>query len=171
MIKNGLPVIKWHEIVEDDEEKDSLKVGIFGDIRFCFSCSYYIILFQSFLFLFSDLTTFFFFLKEDKIRELVGVVRSMLQSMDDGEISISPYDTAWVALVSNGAAPQFPSSLDWISSNQLPDGSWGDDRTFSIFDRIINTLACVVALTSWNRDPLKTQRGSSYAIFIRDESI
>ncbi|KAH6826066.1 Terpenoid cyclases/Protein prenyltransferases superfamily protein [Perilla frutescens var. hirtella] len=123
VIQNGLPVIKWHEIVEDDEEKDSLK--------------------------------------KDKIKELANVVRSMLQSMGDGEISVSPYDTAWVALVEDvggGRRPQFPSSLEWISNNQFPDGSWGD-RTFSICDRIINTLACVVALRSWNVHPDKTDKG------------
>lgn len=101
----------------------------------------------------------------DKIRELSDVVRSMLQSMGDGEISISPYDTAWVALVEDDGGvggrrqPQFPSSLEWISSNQLGDGSWGDDGTFSIYDRILNTLACVVALRSWNLHPHKADKG------------
>lgn len=102
----------------------------------------------------------------DKIRELSDVVRSMLHSMGDGEISISPYDTAWVALVEDDGGggggrrqPQFPSSLEWISSNQLGDGSWGDDGTFSIYDRILNTLACVVALRSWNLHPHKADKG------------
>ncbi|KAG6438314.1 hypothetical protein SASPL_103251 [Salvia splendens] len=127
--KSGLPVIKWHEIVEDDTEKDSLKREI--------------------------VTT------SDEIAELAGAVRSMLRSMGDGEISVSPYDTAWVALVAaaDEAGPQFPSSLEWISRNQLGDGSWGDGRRFSIFDRIINTLACVVALRSWDVNPEKTEKG------------
>ena len=64
------------------------------------------------------------------LRGLINEVKSMLSSMDDdGEISISAYDTAWVALVMdlNGSGgPQFPSSLQWIVENQLPDGSWGD---------------------------------------------
>nr|UNZ93492.1 ent-copalyl diphosphate synthase [Salvia splendens] len=128
-IQSGLPVIKWHEIVEDDTEKDSLKREI--------------------------VTT------SDEIAELAGAVRSMLRSMGDGEISVSPYDTAWVALVAaaDEAGPQFPSSLEWISRNQLGDGSWGDGRRFSIFDRIINTLACVVALRSWDVNPEKTEKG------------
>lgn len=50
--------------------------------------------------------------------------------MGDGELGISAYDTAWVALIKNidGSdinAPQFPSCLKWIADNQLPDGSWG----------------------------------------------
>ncbi|KAL0370518.1 UNVERIFIED_CONTAM: Kolavenyl diphosphate synthase TPS5, chloroplastic [Sesamum angustifolium] len=54
----------------------------------------------------------------EKIGKLVESIRSMLQCMDDGEISVSPYDTAWVALVEDighGETPQFPSALDWIS--------------------------------------------------------
>ncbi|RRT71158.1 hypothetical protein B296_00002825 [Ensete ventricosum] len=65
--------------------------------------------------------------------------------MGDGEISISAYDTAWVALLKNtdgSGGPRFPSSLQWIVHNQLPDGSWGDAVIFSAHDRMINTLAC-----------------------------
>lgn len=89
----------------------------------------------------------------------------MLRSMEDGEISISPYDTAWVALVrdigSDDDSPQFPSSIEWIATNQLPDGSWGDPLLFSAHDRIINTLASVIALTSWNLHPQKCRKGNS----------
>ncbi|GFP92298.1 ent-copalyl diphosphate synthase chloroplastic [Phtheirospermum japonicum] len=88
--------------------------------------------------------------------------------MGDGEISISPYDTAWVALVediSGGGAPQFPASLDWISNNQLDDGSWGDRSIFSIYDRLLNTLGCVIALRSWNIHPDKTHKG---VLFIKE---
>ncbi|KAG5587143.1 hypothetical protein H5410_047577 [Solanum commersonii] len=40
---------------------------------------------------------------------MIDVVRLMVQSMDDGEISVSAYDTAWVALVKDiNNNPQFP---------------------------------------------------------------
>ncbi|KAH9723889.1 Ent-copalyl diphosphate synthase [Citrus sinensis] len=73
----------------------------------------------------------------------------MLGSMGDGELGISAYDTAWVALIKNidGSdinAPQFPSCLKWIADNQLPHGSWGDDKVFLAHDRLINTLACIL---------------------------
>ncbi|KAL0391003.1 UNVERIFIED_CONTAM: Kolavenyl diphosphate synthase TPS5, chloroplastic [Sesamum calycinum] len=101
----------------------------------------------------------------EKIGKLVESIRSMLHCMDDGEISVSPYDTAWVALVEDighGETPQFPSALDWISSNQLEDESWGDRKTFSAYDRIINTLACVVALRFWKLHPHKCNKGISF---------
>ncbi|KAL8232849.1 hypothetical protein R6Q57_002627 [Mikania cordata] len=85
--------------------------------------------------------------------------------MDDGEITLSAYDTAWVALVHdvNGSGhPQFPSSLEWIVNNQLYDGSWGDPLIFSAHDRLINTLACVIALNSWNVHPGKCQKGLKF---------
>ncbi|KAI3678921.1 hypothetical protein L6452_38225 [Arctium lappa] len=78
--------------------------------------------------------------KQDEIKGLVEKIKGMLDSMDDGEINVSAYDTAWVALVEdvNGSGrPQFPSSLEWIVNNQLPDGSWGDRLIFLAYDRII----------------------------------
>ena len=101
--------------------------------------------------------------RTEEIEKLVIVVKSILNSMEDGEISISAYDTAWVALIEDihgNGGPQFPSGLEWIANNQLPDGSWGDSQIFSAHDRIINTLACVIALKSWNVHPNKCERGN-----------
>nr|XP_043635976.1 ent-copalyl diphosphate synthase 1 [Erigeron canadensis] len=99
------------------------------------------------------------------IKDSIERIKAMLGSMDDGDITVSAYDTAWVALVEdvNGSGhPQFPSSLEWIINNQLPDGSWGDHLLFSAHDRIINTLACIIALTSWNVHPSKCQKGVEF---------
>ncbi|XP_021736498.1 ent-copalyl diphosphate synthase, chloroplastic-like isoform X1 [Chenopodium quinoa] len=102
-------------------------------------------------------------LTSSEIKENVERIREILKSMNDGEISISPYDTAWVALVKNShGSPQFPSSLQWIIDNQLSDGSWGDDTLFSAHDRIINTLACLIALKSWEVHPEKCQKGITF---------
>ncbi|KAI9119422.1 hypothetical protein K1719_010097 [Acacia pycnantha] len=103
--------------------------------------------------------------EENEIRKRKHAVKMMLSSMEDGEISISAYDTAWVALVKaedGSDSPQFPSALEWIANNQLPDGSWGDPLLFSAHDRILNTLACVVALTSWNLHPDKCLKGMEF---------
>lgn len=101
--------------------------------------------------------------KPNEIEERVESIKSMLGSMNDGEISISAYDTAWVALVEDvhygSGFPQFPSSLHWIANNQLSDGSWGDREIFSAHDRLLNTLACVIALKSWNIHPDKCEKG------------
>ena len=105
--------------------------------------------------------------KDDRameIRKHVDTVRSILNSMGDGEISTSAYDVAWVAMIKNVNGtnkPQFPSSLQWIINNQLEDGSWGDKYFFSTYDRILNTLACIVALKTWNVSPEKIEKGKS----------
>ncbi|KAK1373029.1 Ent-copalyl diphosphate synthase [Heracleum sosnowskyi] len=103
-----------------------------------------------------------------KIIKCINSIREMFGSMDDGEITVSAYDTAWVALVEDmnqPGIPQFPSSLQWIVNNQLSDGSWGDDKLFLAHDRILNTLACVIALKSWNVHPEQMERG---LLFIRE---
>lgn len=124
------------------------------------------------------------FSKEDdenavqQLRKKIYEIKLMLSKMGDGEISISAYDTAWVALVkrihddedddddmSGGntavAVPQFPSCLQWIVDNQLSDGSWGDAGHFTAHDRLLNTLACVIALKTWEVCPHKCKRGTS----------
>ncbi|KAF0897428.1 hypothetical protein E2562_037206 [Oryza meyeriana var. granulata] len=86
----------------------------------------------------------------DEPARMIDAIREALKSIGDGDISASAYDTAWVALVKKmdgGDGPQFPSSLDWIVQNQLPDTSWGDGSFFLVHDRIISTLACVVMLS------------------------
>ncbi|XP_076931288.1 ent-copalyl diphosphate synthase 1-like [Bidens hawaiensis] len=101
----------------------------------------------------------------DDVKRFVDIIKSMFGSMNDGEINVSAYDTAWVALVQDvngGGCPQFPSSLEWIANNQLPDGSWGDRVLFFAHDRIINTLACVIALTCWNVHPNKCEKGIKF---------
>ncbi|ONK76443.1 uncharacterized protein A4U43_C03F27940 [Asparagus officinalis] len=99
---------------------------------------------------------------------MINEVKRMVGSMDDGEISISAYDTAWVALVKSldgNNKPQFPLSLQWIINNQFNDGSWGYDTLFSAYDRIINTMACVIALKSWEISPDICNKG---LLFLRE---
>nr|QWD59163.1 ent-copalyl diphosphate synthase [Aconitum carmichaelii] len=101
----------------------------------------------------------------NKIGEWVEKIKSMLSCMEDGDISISAYDTAWVALVKDidgNDGPQFPSSLQWIVDNQLSDGSWGDEDIYSAHDRILNTLGCIVALKTWNVHPEKCENGLAF---------
>ncbi|KHN19905.1 Ent-copalyl diphosphate synthase, chloroplastic [Glycine soja] len=101
----------------------------------------------------------------NEIKKRVDTIKSILGSMEDGEITVSAYDTAWVALIEDvhgTGVPQFPSSLEWIAKNQHPDGSWGDKELFSAHDRIINTLACVIALKTWNMHPEKCEKGMAF---------
>ncbi|KAL1552551.1 Gly-Xaa carboxypeptidase [Salvia divinorum] len=99
-----------------------------------------------------------------QIEDSIEYVKNLLTTMGDGRISVSPYDTSIVALIKDlkgRDAPQFPSCLDWIARHQLADGSWGDEF-FCIYDRILNTLACVVALKTWNLHHDMIEKGVTY---------
>ncbi|KAL4586184.1 hypothetical protein LXL04_010816 [Taraxacum kok-saghyz] len=73
------------------------------------------------------------------------------------EVSVSSYDTAWVAMVpspNSSKSPCFPNCLDWLMDNQLHDGSWGlldhHHSPLLLKDNISSTLACILALKRWN---------------------
>ncbi|GMH02876.1 hypothetical protein Nepgr_004715 [Nepenthes gracilis] len=73
---------------------------------------------------------------------------------DKVELSVSAYDTAWVAMVpspNSPGRPCFPGSINWILENQQRDGSWGlpDRHPLLIKDSLMSTLACVLALRRW----------------------
>nr|QXT24222.1 ladba-7,13E-dienyl diphosphate synthase [Isodon lophanthoides var. gerardianus] len=100
-----------------------------------------------------------------KAEDLISCIKTLLNTIGDGRISVSPYSTSWIALIKNidgRDIPQFPSSLDWIVQHQLPDGSWGDAHFFCVYDRLVNTLACVIALHTWNVHADKIKKGVSY---------
>ena len=68
-------------------------------------------------------------------------------------LSDTAYDTAWVAAVpavEDRRSARFPSSLQWLVENQLPDGSWGGSIRYE-HDRILCTLAALVPLATFGR--------------------
>ncbi|KAL8053647.1 hypothetical protein ABFX02_05G086400 [Erythranthe guttata] len=104
-------------------------------------------------------------LEVNRIKECIDHIKAMLSTIDEGRISVSPYDTAWIGLIRDLEGrdiPQFPSTIEWIAQHQLHDGSWGDEHFFSAYDRLVNTLACVVALRSWNVHGDKSGKGIQY---------
>ncbi|GAV70224.1 Terpene_synth domain-containing protein/Terpene_synth_C domain-containing protein [Cephalotus follicularis] len=70
------------------------------------------------------------------------------------EVTVSSYDTAWVAMVpspNSPHAPCFPECVKWLLDNQLDDGSWGLPHSHPLLvkDALSSTLACVLALKRW----------------------
>lgn len=104
----------------------------------------------------------------EEIRKRVEGIRLKLESEEgNGSISSSAYHTALVALVEdvNGSGgPQFPESLQWIADNQLPDGSWGDPYVFMAYDRLICTIASVIALAHYKVHPDKVHKGTVFRL-------
>ncbi|MCK5122765.1 MAG: hypothetical protein KAQ87_01285 [Candidatus Pacebacteria bacterium] len=92
-------------------------------------------------------------------RNLRKEAKGILDNLGQGGISPSVYDTAWVARIpdsKNPKKPMFPRALNWIVSNQYPNGSWGGKIEY-YHDRIICALSAIVALNKYN-DSKKYQR-------------
>ncbi|KAK9074296.1 hypothetical protein SSX86_006893 [Deinandra increscens subsp. villosa] len=82
------------------------------------------------------------------------------------ELSVSSYDTAWVAMVPSPSSPKspcFPECLNWLMDNQLDDGSWGllhQNHPFPLLkDTLSSTLASIVALRKWNVGERQIKKG------------
>ena len=84
-------------------------------------------------------------------------------------LSVSAYDTAWVAMVPSRDTPNvpcFPECLDWIVENQHQDGSWGllPGHPLLVKDKLSCTIACVIALRKWRVGKQSVQRGNTSSI-------
>src|SRR5689334_18560192 len=75
----------------------------------------------------------------------------LLREIGPGRICSTAYDTAWVACLGELDEQLSQPALKWLSDNQLADGSWGTSAPFYYHDRIICTLAAMVALSKRGR--------------------
>ena len=86
------------------------------------------------------------------VKELAS---SCQQNVPIGTMSVSLYDTAWVAMiskVSNGRRVWlFPQCFQVILESQSTKGAWGEHK--SVADDILSTMAALLAL-SWHRKDL-----------------
>ncbi|XP_028757072.1 ent-kaur-16-ene synthase, chloroplastic-like [Neltuma alba] len=86
---------------------------------------------------------------------------------DKVELSVSSYDTAWLAMIPSPSSPQaplFPQTLNWLLGNQHIDGSWGlsSDNKLLTKDTLLSTLTCVLALKQWGVGEQQVNRGLGY---------
>ncbi|XP_020588789.1 bifunctional abietadiene synthase, chloroplastic-like isoform X2 [Phalaenopsis equestris] len=99
---------------------------------------------------------------EGRIESLVKEIKELFSSIGDGEVNPSAYDTAWIARIpsiDDPTKPLFPRTLEWIMKNQLEDGSWGESTFFSLYDRLVCTLSCIITLTKWSQGDELIARG------------
>lgn len=78
-------------------------------------------------------------------------------------ISRSAYDTAWVARLAELGEPMGEQALYWLRENQRADGSWGANELRYYHERLICTLAAMIALARQRdiRDYKRIQRAQS----------
>jgi halimadienyl-diphosphate synthase len=78
--------------------------------------------------------------------------RELISNLDC-RLGPSAYDIAWMArLPADSGGPRWPELLEWLLENQWLDGSWGG-RIRYYHDRILCTLAAVIALKQWGDGP------------------
>lgn len=76
--------------------------------------------------------------------------------------SYTAYDTAWIARLGDIAPSLANGALHWLTNNQLSDGSWGAKDVLYYHDRVISTLAAMLALTRRGRraeDKVQIEKG------------
>lgn len=79
--------------------------------------------------------------------DLHSEMKRLLTNFQPGKVMRTAYDTAWVARLGDIDSEMSNAALRWISENQLPDGSWGAPAPLYYHDRVISTLAAMIALT------------------------
>ncbi|KAL3519684.1 hypothetical protein ACH5RR_017833 [Cinchona calisaya] len=91
------------------------------------------------------------------IQSLVTEIKKEMFSNQDIYALVSPsaYDTAWLAMIPDPTQtkePMFKTCLDWILNNQNEGGFWGESHSEGrpTIDTLPATLACMVALKTWN---------------------
>ncbi|XP_040361761.1 ent-kaurene synthase, chloroplastic isoform X3 [Rosa chinensis] len=89
------------------------------------------------------------------LQSLDGTKKRIKEMFNKVDLSVSSYDTAWVAMVpspNSGKEPFFPECVNWLLDNQLHDGSWGPPNLHQLLtkDALLSTLACILALKRWN---------------------
>ncbi|MFI9825767.1 hypothetical protein ACIHFC_35975 [Streptomyces sp. NPDC052013] len=74
---------------------------------------------------------------------------ALLHALGQGSVVPNTYSTAWQARlrIPGSADLLFPAAQQWLLDHQLPTGAWGSTIPLP-HDRIVSTLAAVVALAS-----------------------
>jgi halimadienyl-diphosphate synthase len=73
-------------------------------------------------------------------------VHKLISTIGPGKMPAIAYDTAWAARLGDISPDLSNRALGWICEHQLPDGSWGAAQPFYYHDRVISTLAAMIAL-------------------------
>ncbi|RPJ28910.1 MAG: cyclase [Chloroflexi bacterium] len=92
------------------------------------------------------------------------LIEKLIDEVGPGHMGSTAYDTAWTARLGEIDWNLSSHSLAWLAENQLPDGSWGAPAPFYHHDRVICTLAAMIALSYRGRrghDKVQVENGKN----------
>ncbi len=78
--------------------------------------------------------------------------KQLLEEVGPGHMMTTAYDTAWVAQLAEMLPDVGNKALLWLRQNQLKDGSWGASEFVYHHDRVICTLAAIIALRRFGNE-------------------
>lgn len=90
------------------------------------------------------------------------LITKLIDEIGPGNMGSTAYDTAWAARLGEIDWNLSSQALAWLAENQLPDGSWGARAPFYHHDRVLCTLAAMIALTYRGRrghDKVQVENG------------
>jgi len=77
---------------------------------------------------------------------MTDLIAPLIDAIGPGHMASTAYDTAWVARLGELDWGLSSHALAWLAENQLPDGSWGAPAPMYYHDRVLCTLAAMIAL-------------------------
>lgn len=78
---------------------------------------------------------------------MTDLVTQLIDEIGPGHMSSTAYDTAWTARLGEIDWGLSSHALAWLAENQLPNGSWGAPAPMYYHDRVLCTLAAMIALS------------------------
>jgi halimadienyl-diphosphate synthase len=77
---------------------------------------------------------------------MADIIAKLIDEIGPGHMASTAYDTAWAARLGEIDQTISTRALAWLTKNQLPDGTWGAPAPMYYHDRVVCTLAAMIAL-------------------------
>lgn len=93
---------------------------------------------------------------------MTDLISKLIDEIGPGHMGSTAYDTAWAARLGEIDWNLSSHALSWLTENQLPDGSWGAPAPMYYHDRVLCTLAAMIALSYQGRrvrDQARIEKG------------
>ena len=75
------------------------------------------------------------------------LIAKLVDEIGPGHMGSTAYDTAWAARLGEIDWDLSSRALAWLAENQLPNGAWGAATPMYYHDRVLCTLAAMIALS------------------------